>query len=133
MITLVAEGLVCELVRRSDGEGAAETWAAALAELAPGLVVGTEVDGEPLGEGVLLLGDGDGDGLDDVLGDGDGLDEVLGLVDLVGRCLAGPDEQLRDGWGEPPRPDLIPVREVDCTPLEWDDAAGPPPGPLPPR
>ena len=120
-----------------DPVGRADTAAAALAALAPGLVVGTEVDGESLGDGVLVLGDGDGDGLGDELGDGDvlgdGPDDLLGPGDLDPRDLAGPDEQLREGWGEPEDPGPMPAPEVDCTPLEWDEAGAPFRGPPPPR
>jgi hypothetical protein len=99
-------------------EGAREPVTAALAVLAPGLVVGAEVDGESLGDGVPLpVSVGDGDGLGDVLGDedllGDGLDEPVGLDDADELGAAEPGRQLRDDPGElrgagpmPPVPDV---------------------------
>jgi hypothetical protein len=86
-------------------------------------VVGPEVDGEPLGDGVPLpvsVGDGDGlgDELDDCDGLGEGLGDVLGLDDPEILGLADPDWQLRDGCGELAPPGPMPAPEVDCTPSE---------------
>lgn len=104
-----------------DAEGAREPVAAGRAALAPGLVVGTDVDGESLGDGVPVPV-GDGDGLGDELGDGDvlgdGLDELVGLDDADELGAAEPDRQLYDGSGELGGTGPMPAPDVSSVPLE---------------